>query len=147
MRHYLTQDDNSDSKKFIPKLARKNNFADSEDDDRRASKLKHFTPGRIRPSRMDRMDTKKDNFLKSPNNGGRSDLLNTQKDGSKRRALTQNKYKQPVVSADDSMHSAEEPDLNHLLPAVKVQPKRKKRSRSSSKTNDQNDSMLKLSGR
>ena len=73
-QYYLTQDDNnSDTRaKFIPKILRDKKFDDSEDDEI-PRKIKHFTPGRIRPSRA-----KKDNFVRSPNNGGRLDLLQTQ---------------------------------------------------------------------
>ena len=68
-RNYLTQDENSDSRvQRLPKK-RDKKFADSEEDDL-PSKLKQFTPGRIRASRM---GTKKDNFVKSQNNGGQQD--------------------------------------------------------------------------
>ena len=65
-RNYLTQDENSDSRvPRMPKKGRDKKFADSEDDDI-PSKMKQFTPGRIRASRM---NTKKDNYVESPNQG------------------------------------------------------------------------------
>ena len=44
------------------------------------------------------------------------------------------------------MQSAEEVDYNQILPAVKVRPKRKKRSPSSTLNDEKNDSMLRVPG-
>ena len=44
------------------------------------------------------------------------------------------------------MQSAEEVDYNQILPAVKVRPKRKKRSPSSTINDEKNDSMLRVPG-
>ena len=44
------------------------------------------------------------------------------------------------------MQSAEDVDYNQILPAVKVRPKRKKRSPSSTLNGDKNDSVLGVPG-
>ena len=82
------------------------------------------------------MGTKKDNLVKSQNNGGQQD-----KDDNKRRSHTQNNFNQPLASVEDSMQSAEDVDYNQILPAVKVRPKRKKRSPSSTLNDEKNDSI------
>lgn len=52
-RNYLTQDEMGDPRLGAPgKNKRRKNRAESEDEDLAGAKGKHFTPGRIRASRM-----------------------------------------------------------------------------------------------
>ena len=99
---------------------KKQNRVESEDNDDFAhGKLKHFTPGRIRASRMGQQPNAPDNDLLNSTGGGRV------------RASTKQPPKNPRVESverDDSLQSIEDADYNQILPAVKMRSKRKKRS-------------------
>ena len=104
---------------------------------------KNFTPGRIRATRMgvnssgvDQLNEgKRNNYIVSPNAATTSEgMIANKAAGRKQRAHTKpahaNANYSNVDQSDDTLNKSKK-DLDYMLPAVKVKPKRKKRSPSS----------------
>ena len=116
---------------------------DDSEDDIAASKLAQITPGRIRASRMG--NSKRNNFVKSPSTTGQTafDLLNTTPlNQPPKRAMTRPKHPN-IENIDNEKDSNDAEDYNVLLPAVKVQRKKKKASPTSN-SNRGGDSYMEI---
>ena len=92
-------------------------------------KVKHFTPGRIRASRMGAPDYKNG----TPQHG-RDDFMNSTGGKPTKLHSKQQPYYPRVesVERDDSLKSIEDADYNQILPAVKLRSKKKKQNKSPS---------------
>ena len=133
----MTQDEVGDSR--LAQLGYKPRGGDSalegysDDGDQVANKLAQITPGRIRASKLGGLSSKqRNNFVKSPaatTTGTTLDFLNTTPlNGAKPRATTRPKNPKIENVDNNQQMDTDGDDYTSLLPAVKVQKKRKKAS-------------------